>query len=80
MAVFDGDISALALDAIVNAANEHLAPGAGVCGAIHRALSTSAGRLVVQTRGMHLGALFLRESRCPGTRETSLTSQAKPLI
>jgi O-acetyl-ADP-ribose deacetylase (regulator of RNase III) len=47
------DITTLSVDAIVNAANSQLAPGQGVCGAIHRAA------------GPELAAACARVAPCP---------------
>jgi O-acetyl-ADP-ribose deacetylase (regulator of RNase III) len=47
------DITTLAVDAIVNAANSALAPGQGVCGAIHRAA------------GPELAAACVKVAPCP---------------
>jgi len=58
--IFPGDITTLAVAAIVNAANEALAPGGGVCGAIHRAA------------GPQLAAACARIGHCP-TGEARLT-------
>ncbi len=61
MQAVQADITTLSVDAIVNAANERLAPGGGVCGAIHRAA------------GPGLATACAEAGRCP-TGEARLTA------
>ena len=65
--VAEGDIAALEVDAVANAANDHLWMGAGVAGAIKRAGGEEIEREAVALGPIEVGeAVATRAGRLPG--------------
>jgi O-acetyl-ADP-ribose deacetylase len=59
LVLLQGDITTLAVDAIVNAANHLLKPGGGVCGAIHRAAGPRLEAACAELGGCSVGSARL---------------------
>jgi len=59
--ILEGDITALDVDVIVNAANEALAPGGGVCGAIHKKAGPELAKACAKLGGCATGEAKITE-------------------
>jgi O-acetyl-ADP-ribose deacetylase (regulator of RNase III) len=59
LSVVCGDITKLGVDVIVNAANNHLTPGGGVCGAIHAAAGPKLAAYCRNVGLVHTGKAVL---------------------
>ena len=59
--ILEGDITTLDVDVIVNAANEALAPGGGVCGAIHKKAGPELAKACAKLGGCATGEAKITE-------------------
>lgn len=59
--VISGDITTLDVDALVNAANEQLLPGSGVCGAIHKAAGKELLKECLALKGCPVGSAVITQ-------------------